>query len=172
MIAPPLLLLLLFLAACSPSDGSGATAGESTAAVATVIVVRHAEKAAGEDPELTAAGQERATRLRDRLAEARVTAVYSTDTRRTQATARPTADHHGLPVQLYAPDDTEFLKTLRATSSGQTVLVVGHSNTVPALVSRLVPRTPIAPIGEEDFGNLYRITLREGREGRMRQLRY
>ena len=172
MIAHHLLLLLLFLAACSPSDGSGAAGGESTAAVATVVVVRHAEKAAGEDPELTAAGQERAIRLRDRLAEARVTAAYSTDTRRTRATARPTADHHGLPVRLYAPDDNEFVKILRATPSGQTVLVVGHSNTVPALVSRLVPRTTIAPIGEADFGNLYRITLREGREDRVRQLRY
>lgn len=167
------LLLLSVLIACSPADGGGGTgAEEQDAALATIVVVRHAEKGAGEDPGLTHVGRERATRLRDRLAEAQVTAVYSTATRRTQATAQPTADHHGLPVELYEPNDPQMIQALRATAIGNTVLVVGHSNTVPELVSKLVPRTTVPLIEEDDFGNLYCITLREGRQPRLRQLRY
>ena len=57
----------------------------------TIYLVRHAEKAKGKDPVLTAQGKQRAENLAQMLQDAGVTRVYSTDYRRTQQTAAPSA---------------------------------------------------------------------------------
>jgi broad specificity phosphatase PhoE len=53
-----------------------------------VIVVRHAEKISGSDERLSDAGHARA-RLAAMLKDARVSAIYSTDTERTRDTVKP-----------------------------------------------------------------------------------
>ena len=167
-----LLPFLLLFFGCSDSSGTDTDPAEDPTTVATIILVRHAEKAAGDDPPLTPAGTARAERLRERLTRQNVTAVYSTDTRRTQATATPTAADHGLEVRSYDAGSSDLATTLREAAPGQTILVVGHSNTIPALLVALVPETSAPTISEDDFGNLYRVTLAPGRAPRLRQLRY
>lgn len=101
-----------------------------------VVLVRHAEKDAGPDPQLLPTGAARAEALAAALRDAPLQAVYSTDTRRTRATAAPTAAGHGLPVTTYAPESSaELAAKLRAT--GGAYLIVGHSDTVPAFVATL-----------------------------------
>ena len=70
-----------------------ARAQSAPAASTTVILVRHAEKAAepADDPPLTAAGATRADALVDLVKDAGVTAVVSTQFQRTRLTAAPTA---------------------------------------------------------------------------------
>ena len=133
------------------------------------VIVRHAEKVpdGSDDPELTAAGRARAQAIADTLADTDVVAVYSTDTRRTRQTATPTAQAHGLPIIPYAgeePAQALATRLLDAHSSG-TVLVVGHSNTVPALAQALCG-CAIDPIAESEYGR--RITVRALPSGRVR----
>ena len=115
------------------------------AAPTVVIVVRHAEKAAepAQDPPLTPAGEARARALADALADAHVDAVLSTPFARTRSTAAPLAAKRSLtteivPVTGGTPAHAAAVAAaVREKHSGQTVLVVEHSNTVPAVVRAL-----------------------------------
>jgi len=108
-----------------------------------VILVRHAEKAAtpANDPPLTDAGAARAKALVALLANANVDAVIATPTVRTRETARPTAEAHGLTIETvaFAPAAQHAKAVAEAVMkhAGKTVLVVGHSNTVAAIVAAL-----------------------------------
>ena len=142
---------------------------------ATFVVVRHAEKATDDprDPTLTAAGEARARALAARLDDAGLVAVYATAYLRTQLTARPAAVARGLTVETYDADMAapEFADALRRTHPRGTVLVVGHSNTVPGIVSALCG-CDVAPIADDDFGNLYRVRVNAAGRTRMSQERY
>ena len=101
-----------------------------------IYLVRHAEKAAGEDPGLTLVGRARAEILAGELRHTGLTAIYSTETRRTRQTAAPIARATGLTVLPYDAGSLEtFANMLRATPGN--ILVVGHSNTTPQLVKAL-----------------------------------
>ena len=127
------------LALCA---GFAATATTQNAPT-VVILVRHAEKAAtpANDPPLTDAGVARAKALVALLADANVDAVIATPTLRTRETARPTAEAHGLTVETvaFAPAAQHAKAVAEAVMkhAGKTVLVVGHSNTVAAIVAAL-----------------------------------
>ncbi|HEV7270078.1 phosphoglycerate mutase family protein [Pseudoxanthomonas sp.] len=128
-------LLLVSLAGCS------GTPVRDISAPLTFVVVRHAEKATDdpEDPRLSAAGEARAALLAERLRDAPLVAVYATEFRRTRQTAQPTAEAHALPLTAYyarGPAAEIAAQWKQAHRSG-TVLVVGHSNTVPDLVAAL-----------------------------------
>ena len=69
-----------------------------------VFVVRHAEKASDANEAsvpLSPAGAARANRLAELLKDAGITAIYSTDTVRTQKTAEPLANLVHAPVRIY-----------------------------------------------------------------------
>jgi broad specificity phosphatase PhoE len=129
----------------------------------TFILVRHAEKTGSERlSELTPAGTERAKRLATHLADAPVKAVYSTDYTRTKATAQPTASSHQLDVQLYMSDQLDSLsQALKVRHKDAVVLVVGHSNTTPALANSLIGKEKFLPIDEADYSQMYIVTCRE-----------
>jgi broad specificity phosphatase PhoE len=128
-------LLLGSLAACTT------TTPRDTATPLTFVVVRHAEKATDdpENPRLSARGQARAAALAERLRDAPLVAAYATEFHRTQQTAQPAADAHALPVTAYYARGpaSEIAAQWKQAHRAGTVLVVGHSNTVPDLVSAL-----------------------------------
>lgn len=122
-------LSLLLLAGLSP-----------LAPAATIILVRHAERNAGMTPDvlLTPRGEERARQLANILKDANIRAVYTTEVRRTQQTAEPTAHQfHLQPIVIPSKDMDTLVSRLHALPDDETVLVVGHANTVPLVVERL-----------------------------------
>jgi broad specificity phosphatase PhoE len=145
-----------------PAPGIAQTPAEAT----TIFLVRHAERADDDprDPGLTAGGVARADELARILGDAGITAVYSTPFRRTMATARPIAEKAGLDILSYDPRDAaamrSFVETLRAAEGR--ILVSGHSNTTPALVSAL-GGDPVSELPETEYDRLYVVTL--GRDG-------
>lgn len=128
------------------------------AAPAIVFLTRHAEKATeGNDPNLTAQGQARARNLARLLAKAGITAVFSTPTSRTRQTAQPLAVQSGVEAQLYDPAKPGTLVDKAKAAIGA-AMIVGHSNTVPGLVS-LFGGAPGAPIGDNEYDRLYQLIL-------------
>lgn len=111
----------------------------------TVILVRHAERAAAPagDPLLTDAGTQRALDLKEALRGARVTSIITTHLQRTQLTAKPLGDASGLsPIVVRAGGPTaahvdSVAAAVKRRPAGDVVLVVGHSNTIPAIVTAL-----------------------------------
>ena len=159
------LLALLSLAHPSPPAD---TAEEPL----VVFLVRHAEKVdEGEDPELNAAGRERAGVLAGILRDAGIGHVHSSDFIRTRNTASPTAAVFGLELEIYDPGDlVSLVEHLRAT--GGRHLVVGHSNTTPGVVE-LLGGTPGSEIDEPgEFDWLYVVTISAGGEASTVLMRY
>ena len=127
----------------------------------TALLVRHAEKANGADPPLTAAGQARAQALKVLLADAGIRAIYATDTTRSRATGQPLADALGLPLTIYA-NPADLTAAILTDHHGEAVLVVGHSNTVGQLIAAFGADQPASlpnPIDENDFDNLITILV-------------
>jgi phosphohistidine phosphatase SixA len=146
------------LVAGAAAEAGGAQQPEEAS---TVYLVRHAERAADHpsDPTLTPAGSARAALLDRMLQDVRLVSVLSTDYRRTQLTARPVADSHGLPVETYEPRGPgleSLLERLRSTPGHH--LVVGHSNTTPAVVEAL-GGDPVSAIEEDEYDRLYVVVL-------------
>jgi broad specificity phosphatase PhoE len=149
---------------------------DTSSAPLTFVVVRHAEKATDDpqDPTLSEAGRVRADALAARLKDAPLVAVYATEFRRTQQTARPAADAHGIPVGAYFARGpaTESAAQWKQAHRAGTVLVVGHSNTVPDLVAALC-RCAVQPMDDTEYDRLSivrvdaagRATLEVGRYG-------
>jgi broad specificity phosphatase PhoE len=111
-----------------------------------VIVVRHAEKAAveGADPPLSEAGTRRAQRLADLAAQAGVSAVYTTQFKRTRDTAQPLAERLKITPQAIEltrdninAHPAALAREITTRHKGKTVLVVGHSNTAPRVAAAL-----------------------------------
>jgi broad specificity phosphatase PhoE len=111
----------------------------------TVILVRHAEKASQteSDPVLSDAGTQRAKDLAATLADARVASVITTQYQRTRLTAAALLEATKLaPIVVATGSNTaahvaEVAAAVRARPAGEVVLVVGHSNTIPAILTAL-----------------------------------
>jgi len=129
----------------------------SAEAQKAVILVRHAEKAAdgSKDPALTPAGGDRARRLARIVKEAGVTAVYTSEFRRTIQTAEPAAEALKRTAEVVPAKDTAGLAAkIRARGPEDVVLVVGHSNTLPEILKALGHAAEVA-IGDDDYENLF-----------------
>ena len=136
------------------------------AAQPTIFLVRHAERAdtapgtspaMAADPDLSDAGRARAVSLATLLKDAKITAIYATEFKRTQQTAAPLAKTLGLTVTIVTSKSAPELIDRLKTSKGN-VLVVGHSNTVPEIIEALGVTTPVT-IGDNDFDNMFLLTL-------------
>ena len=153
-------LLCAALAACSLLPGLAA------AEPSAIYLVRHGEKLAGQDPALSPRGQERARHVAALLRRAGITAIFSTDTLRTRQTAAPLAQQTGLAVQIYDARRPQALVE-QVRGLGGAVLVVGHSNTLPELVT-LFGGAPGADIADDEFDRLYQ--LLPGADGQRRTI--
>ena len=139
-------IVLIGLAIGAPSP---AAAGKGL-----IILVRHAERvqsAMTDDVPLTDAGRARAQKLAAMLAEAEIRAVFTTRFRRTQETAKPLADLLKL-TPIEASDTVQLVAKLRTQGDG-TVLVVGHSDTVPDVIKAF--GGPTVTIADEEFDDLF-----------------
>jgi len=127
----------------------------------TVIVVRHAEKIDdSRDPALSEAGSERAEALAEVLEHAGLGAVYASQYQRTRLTAMPAARAAGLAVRIepiegdVAAWAQGFAAELARDHAGETVLVAGHSNTVPPLVAVLCG-CQVEQLADSDYDRIY-----------------
>jgi broad specificity phosphatase PhoE len=152
-------------------------AAYAASATTTVILIRHGEKASesmDNDPPLTAVGQARAKELARVLADANVSAIYTTNRRRTEDTVAPLAAALGLkPIvvtvgKTYAAD---LAARIRAEHAGKTVVVVGHSNTTPDVLKQLGIADPPA-IPDPQHDDLFVVTLTDGAAPHLVRLRY
>ena len=141
----------------APGAGAARDRGDGTT---LVLLVRHGEKAAApaDDPPLNEAGMARAQALKAALADAGVQHVIATPRRRTGDTARPLAEARGLTTELVplTAGATHIAAVAEAVRrrAGEVVLVVGHSNTVPAIVGALGgPKLP--DLCDAQYATLY-----------------
>jgi broad specificity phosphatase PhoE len=124
-----------------------------------VVIVRHAEKAAngGKDPDLSLAGRARADALARILKDSDISAIFTSEFKRTQETAAPTVTSvHVAPIVVAAKDTAALVTKLHQLNGN--ALVVGHGDTIPNIIKALGIKSPIS-IPDEDYSELLIVTL-------------
>lgn|SRR5680860_931018 len=172
LAAPVVLLLACLLTA---PDLVAQYSGGTT----TVMVVRHAEKVVSDDsdPPLTELGQERARALIEVAREAGVTAIYSTPYKRTQNTAAPLAEALDIAITTFPVEgsaeqhSTALAQDALEHHAGESVLIVGHSNTVPAIV-RALGGSAMESMTESEYDHLLIVIIPENGNVRTIHARY
>jgi 2,3-bisphosphoglycerate-dependent phosphoglycerate mutase len=139
----------------------------ATAGSTTVVVIRHAEKdmsSAEADPPLNESGKARAAMLARMFGNGKalghLDAIYVTSALRNRLTAAPLAAALGLtPVVVPAGDLRGLARRVLHEHAGGRVLIVGHSDTVPAIVSALSGDDKVPAIADDEYGTLYIVTV-------------
>lgn len=129
--------------------------------VTRVILIRHADRdlppAGTPDfpgPSLNDKGLARSRKLVHVLSTAGIQAVYTSRYTRAKMTAKPfLAEHPNLPT-VRLSEATELKDHILTHHDGQTVLVVGHADTVPELIA-LLGGPSLPTIDDCEFDNLF-----------------
>ncbi len=131
----------------------------------TFFLVRHAEKAStGDNPSLTKEGQARAEELARLLEKVPIDAVYSTDYNRTMETAMPIATVKNIPIEKYDPRDLPaFVASFQGPSQKKKILIVGHSNTTPALINIFTNSNQYSNLSEKQYDNMFLLSSVDGK---------
>ena len=136
-----------------------------------IYLVRHAERAnQSADSPLSTAGVGRAYRLRDMLKDAGITRIFTSELRRTIETAAPLASAIHVSPQRIGDADALAAK-IAASNARDRVLVVGHSNTLPALLRALHVEPPIT-IADDAYDNLFIVVFRNDGRPLLLRLKY
>ncbi|MDL5047929.1 phosphoglycerate mutase family protein [Oscillatoria amoena NRMC-F 0135] len=132
------------------------------------ILVRHAEKdmkQSTNDPDLSEAGKKRADKLAHLLEKTNITAIYSSNYKRTRQTVEPLARSKTLEVQTYVPNKEEDIDMMLAKNKGGTVVVAGHSNTIPQFANYLLGESTYHTFEDGDYGNILIVSVVKKGEG-------
>jgi|Laugresbdmm110sn_1035088.scaffolds.fasta_scaffold46945_2 phosphohistidine phosphatase SixA len=135
-------------------------------------LVRHAEKdtsVAGAtmmqaNPPLSEKGIQRSARLASLLEKENIDYIFSTKYLRTQSTAQPLATLIGKEIQFYEiTKGTAFSDSIQQMPFlGKTLLIIGHSNTIPPLVNALIKTNKYQNLSDNEYGFIYKVIMESG----------
>lgn len=151
-------VLLATVAACAMFS---AVAPRTVAAQPSLVVlVRHGEKqpTPADDPSLSDAGVARAKALDAALALSTPTTIVVSPRKRTSETSAVVQQRLGIAPTV-VPLDAQHVKNVAATVMKATgvVLVVGHSNTIPAIVNALAG-TKLPDICDASYATMFLVS--------------
>ena len=172
------LLSLSSLGGCAHAGGASAASAASASSQSSstlVVVVRHGEKAPdpGNDPVLSRAGIARAAALDSALRGLLISDVVVSQLQRTRLTAASFVARSGAPVHVVpigaagvAAHVQALTDTVRSIMrvAGHGVLVVGHSNTVAAIIEAL-GGPALRPLCDSQYSQFF--VLRGATDGRV-----
>lgn len=151
----------------------------------TVFLVRHAEKEdePRQDPPLKKEGVARSQELAKLLGAAGIKTIITSQLARTKQTAEPLATKLNLtpiaislrsnpnnPRQIAEESTAEVVNKI-LERSGESVLLVGHSNSVPDVIKMLGGDT-VPTIDERHFNNLFIVTVYAKGKAKVVHLKY
>ena len=134
----------------------------------TIVLVRHAEKAASTDMDMTGdvdlspEGRQRAERLAQMIKKYKPHEIFATDYKRTRQTAEPIAKLRGKEIQTYDPQKQAELIPKILASKTDHYLIVGHSNTIPALANLLAKKDIFKSLADTEYGVIWVIRMKKG----------
>lgn len=157
-----LIFALCTIAVISCKDDQKLSETEVEPTVSTYYFIRHAEKIRSNsediDPELSQKGLGRAMHWAEILNDIDLDAIYSTDYERTTMTAAPTSVKQEITVQYYNPSDIN-IEQFKMNNLGKNVLVVGHSNSTPDFVNRMLGEEKYEAMDDYDNGSLFIVQI-------------
>jgi broad specificity phosphatase PhoE len=147
------------------------TNAQTKSEATTIILIRHAEKdtsVAGStmmqaDPSLSDKGIQRAGKLVETLKSYSFDSIFSTNFNRTRSTVLPIATQKGIVISSYDPKNQAAFAAQLKTMKGKTILVVGHSNTIPALVNLLIGSAKYANLADNEYNKIWILRCENGK---------
>ncbi len=156
--------ITITLISCKEDKVESANTVEETN-ITTLYLIRHSEKDRSNpenvDPELTQDGLGRAMHWAEILEDVELDAIYSTDYNRTSMTAAPISVKQNIDVTYYNVEDITSEQFL-ADNINKNVLVVGHSNSTPELVNKLIGHDKYSSIDDHENGVLFIVKIING----------
>jgi 2,3-bisphosphoglycerate-dependent phosphoglycerate mutase len=144
--------------------------------ITTFILVRHAEKdltQSTSDPDLSSEGRARAATLVNMLQQTEIHAVYTTDYKRTRQTVEPLALSKALAINVYDPRKNTDIDAMLQKHAGSTIVVSGHSNTIPMLANYLMGEEKYRPMEDGEYGNIIIVSVTgRGKQAKVVWLKY
>jgi broad specificity phosphatase PhoE len=151
----------------------------------TVFLIRHAEREdePRQDPPLSKLGAARAEALARLLSTAGVKAIFTSQYARTKQTAEPLATKLGLTVTPFtlktnpanprqiAEESTAEVTNKILEHAGQSVLVIGHSNSIPDVI-KMLGGDVVPTIDEKKFDDLFIVNVYAKGKAKVVQLKY
>ena len=151
----------------------------------TVFLVRHAERGEEprQDPPLTQDGVARSQALARLLSSAGIKAIFTSQFNRTKQTGEPLAAKLGLTVTPFtlklspsnprqiAEESTAEVTNKILQHGGQSVLVVGHSNSIPDVI-KMLGGDVVPTIDERKYDDLFVVTVYAKGKAKVAQLKY
>lgn len=151
----------------------------------TVFLIRHAEREdePKQDPPLSKIGISRSEALARLLSTAGIKAIFTSQYTRTKQTAEPLATKLGLTVTPFTlktnpanPRQITEESTAEVTNkilehAGQSVLVIGHSNSIPDVI-KMLGGDVIPTIDEKKFDDLFIVNVYARGKAKVVQLKY
>ena len=129
---------------------------------ATYYLIRHAEKVrtdpSDEDPSLDIKGMVRAKGWASYFEPIKIDKIYITKYKRTKQTASLIAQQKMVSPTRYDPNMIYSEAFLKETN-GKSVLIIGHSNTIPQLVNKLIGEEKFKDMDDSDNATLFKVTL-------------
>lgn len=140
---------------------------ESFTGKRTLYIVRHAEKDTGSNPALSATGLKRAGDLYRTLRKKKIQLIFVSQYRRTAMTADSLRIYQNIDTVQYKADATgdKLFETMAARAGkAKRILIVGHSNTVPAIIRKAgVEGYTIRELPETEYDNLFIVEQKKGK---------
>jgi len=151
----------------------------------TVFLIRHAEREdePRQDPPLSQQGIARSQALARLLSSAGIQAIFTSQYNRTKQTAEPLATKLGVTVTSFtlklnpsnprqiAEESTAEVTNKILERAGQSVLVVGHSNSIPDVI-KMLGGDSVPTIDERKFDDLFIVTVYAKGKAKVTQLKY
>jgi broad specificity phosphatase PhoE len=154
-----LIFLLIAMYSCNCDKDKTQQENQTTT---VYYFIRHAEKdrsdPSNKDPKLTEAGEQRARKWAEIFENIAFDKIYSTSYNRTQRTAFYVSKRKNIPIETYDPNILNS-DSFKENTLGNTVLVVGHSNTTPNFVNAVLGKEQFDLIDDSNNGNLYIVTV-------------
>lgn len=139
----------------------------------TVVVVRHAEKAAAplKNPRLTPEGEARAETLSQMFRETNIDYIYTTQYERTRGTVAPLAKRFNIAIQVVRAAKTDELVGRIMAYPGTFNVVCGHSNTVNLVVEAL-GGGKMKELADDEYDSMFIVTVYAPGKAKVVKLKY
>lgn len=135
----------------------------------------HKELPVNKDPDLNSVGKKMAIDLAQQSFMSQIDVSFTTDYRRTKQSIAPSSKQYDFDVYLYDPRNNQLLlERVTKEFCGKNVIIIGHSNTVPAIVTAFGGRFDVTFAGqklnddtqvllsEDDYGAIFHVKKVQG----------
>lgn len=145
------------------NQGASKTLESSNSTV--LYFIRHAETVndnTTSNPSLSKIGQNRAKSFITFFEDKRLDSVFTTNFKRTLQTAIPVAESKNIKPVYYDPNAIDYADFIKQ-QKGKKVLIVGHSNTTPNFVNKIIGSMKYSQMVHENHSDIFKVVINRGK---------